>query len=273
MSIQGQIDVNNETWWNELCGSTSARAWGITDDSEASLKRFDDNFFAFYPYLDRWIRWPSFAGKRTLEVGLGYGSVTQRLALSGADLVAMDIAANPVAMANHRFRRMSLKNAQAIQGNILSPPPDIGKFDRIVAIGCLHHTGNLAKAIDVCFELLEPGGQLVAMVYYTFSHRQWWNSPIKTAQQARRERSGYLQPFRESNTAHFDRNSDGSLAPSTEFSSIRTMHALCSRFESLEIGTENTTNEMPFIFLKREWLLKTPMPRVCGLDLYWLATK
>src|SRR5450631_2004023 len=103
MANQADIDSKNETWWDELCGSTAAKAWGITDDSKNSLRRFDENFFRFYPYVDKYLFWDSFRGKRTLEVGLGYGSVTQRLAEHGAILTAMDIAANPVAMANHRF--------------------------------------------------------------------------------------------------------------------------------------------------------------------------
>ena len=271
---QDKIDVQNEAWWNELCGSAAARAWGITDESSASLKRFDDNFFEFYPYVDKWIRWETFAGKRTLEVGLGYGSVTQRLAQGGAVLTAMDIASGPVAMAGHRFRQMGLDNARAIQGNILKPPVDIGKFDRIVAIGCLHHTGNLAEAINVCYDLLEPGGQLIAMVYYTFSHRQWWNNHISVAQHLRRELLGYRGTFREGgDTAAYDHNSDGSLAPSTELASVRTMRALCSRFSSVEIGTENTNQEGPFRLWSREKLLATPLPRWAGLDLYWIATK
>ena len=273
-SNQVQISARNETWWNELCGSSAAIAWGITDDTAASLKRFDDNFFAYYPYVDKWIRWETFRDKRTLEVGLGYGSVTQRLAQSGAILTAMDIATNPVAMANHRFSQMGIKNARSIQGNILSPPPGIGKFDRIVAIGCLHHTGDLARAIDTCYDLLEPGGQLVAMVYNTFSHRQWWNNPRPLMRQAWQEMTGYRGTFREGgDTGAYDHNSDGSLAPSTEFSSRRTMRALCSRFKTVEIGTENTNQEAPLSTWSRDTLLGTPIPRLMGLDLYWIATK
>jgi SAM-dependent methyltransferase len=274
VSDQGEIDVQNEAWWNELCGSAAARAWGITDDSPASLKRFDDNFFEFYPYVGKWIRWETFAGKRTLEVGLGYGSVTQRLAKCGAVLTAMDIASGPVSMAAHRFRQMGLHNGRAIQGNILKPPVGIGRFDRIVAIGCLHHTGNLARAINVCYDLLEPGGQLIAMVYYTFSHRQWWNNCTAVAQHLGRELLGYRETFHEGgNTSAYDHNSAGTLAPSTEFASVRTMRALCSRFSSVEIGTENTNQEGPFRIWPREKLLTTPLPRWAGLDLYWIATK
>jgi 2-polyprenyl-3-methyl-5-hydroxy-6-metoxy-1,4-benzoquinol methylase len=274
VSKQDEIDVQNEAWWNELCGSAAARLWGITDDSPASLKRFDDNFFAFYPYVEKWIRWETFAGKRTLEIGLGYGSVTQRLAQSCAALTAIDIASAPVAMANHRFRQTGLDNGRAVQGNILRPPVGIGKFDRIVAIGCLHHTGNLAEAIDVCYDLLEPGGQLIAMVYYTFSHRQWWNNYMSVAQHLRRELRGYRGTFRErAGTEAYDQNSDGSPAPSTEFASVRTMQALCSRFSSVEIGTENTNPEGPFRLLPRKMLLATALPRWAGLDLYWIATK
>jgi SAM-dependent methyltransferase len=272
MGTQEQIDIQNETWWNELCGSAAARAWGITDNSQVSLKRFDDSFFGFYPYINKWIQWGTFAGKRTLEIGLGYGSVTQRLAQSGAVLTAMDIAPRPIAMANHRFRLIG-SNARAIEGNILDPPANLGKFDRIVAIGCLHHTGNLAKAIDVCHRLLEPGGQLIGMVYYAFSHRQWWNNTRATMRHASRQMNGYRGTFRDFGTSVYDYKEDGSCAPSTEFCSVRSMRSLCGKFTAVKIGTENTNQEGLFRFWRRATLLKSPIPRVIGLDLYWIATK
>jgi SAM-dependent methyltransferase len=274
MDERASIDRQNETWWNELCGSAAAQVWGITDHSPPTLRRFDNNFFDMYPYLDRWIDWDDFEGRRTLEVGLGYGSVTQRLAsFAKADLTAMDIAPNPVAMARHRFSHFSNVNARAIQGNILQPP-DIGKFERIVAIGCLHHTGDLAEAINVCYDLLLPGGKLIGMVYHTFSHRQWWQNPVRVGRHWLRERRGYRGTLREGgNTSAYDHNSDGSLAPSTEFSSIASMQAMCSKFNAFEAGLENTNPEGLLLYFSRDWLLKTWIPRRMGLDLYWIATR
>ena len=66
-SNQTTIDSANASFWNELCGSSAARAWGITDSSTELLRRYDENFLRFYPYLDRHIPWsqsPRQAGSR-----------------------------------------------------------------------------------------------------------------------------------------------------------------------------------------------------------------
>jgi SAM-dependent methyltransferase len=54
-----------------------------------------------------------------------------------------------------------------------------GSFDAIVAIGCLHHTGDIGGAIESCRRLLAPGGILIGMVYYAYSYRRWLNEPAR----------------------------------------------------------------------------------------------
>ena len=48
---QQETDAQNASFWNELCGTQMAQHLGVTDSSPASLKKFDDWYFAFYPYL------------------------------------------------------------------------------------------------------------------------------------------------------------------------------------------------------------------------------
>jgi hypothetical protein len=48
---QGQVSDKNSEFWDELCGSGLARYLGISDSSPESLKKFDDWYFNFYPYL------------------------------------------------------------------------------------------------------------------------------------------------------------------------------------------------------------------------------
>ena len=269
---QQAIDAANAAWWNELCGSSAARAWGVTDASIESLRRYDDNFLRYYPYLDRHIPWTGLCGKYVLEVGLGYGTVSQKLAASGAFLTGIDIAANPVAMVNHRLRQSGL-SGKAIQGNILMPPFADGSFDAIVAIGCLHHTGNLGGAIAACRRLLRPGGLFVGMVYYAYSYRRVWNEPGPTIRQFMRELLGHRESIRGNKTDAYDSARDGSLAPSTDFVSIRSLRTLCGGFTDFRARTENANQEAPFSLWTRDALLSSPVPKVCGLDLYWTCTR
>ena len=56
MNYQQQvIDRSNSAFWDELCGSSLARALGIIDVSKESLNRFDQTYFDYYPYLNRYV--------------------------------------------------------------------------------------------------------------------------------------------------------------------------------------------------------------------------
>jgi SAM-dependent methyltransferase len=269
---QTVVDTANAAFWDELCGSGAARAWGVTDSSIGSLRRYDGNFLRYYPYLDRHIPWTSLRGKRVLEVGLGYGTVSQKLAENGALFTGLDIAANPVAMVNHRLRQNELPG-EAIQGNILSPPLADGAFDAIVAIGSLHATGDFAGAIESCRRLLASGGRLIGMVYYVYSYRRLWNEPQRTVQHFIREQCGSAATLRDGNTFAYDHAEDGTLAPSTEFLSVKTLRSLCRGFVDFRATTENANQEPPFSRWTRDRLLSSVLPRICGLDLYWTSVK
>ena len=104
-SSMSDIDQANIAFWDELCGTHLADVLGITDALPASLKRFDDWFFDFYPYLFDHVRLSELAGTDVLEVGLGYGSVSQKIAESGARFCGLDIAPGPVEMVRHRLRQ------------------------------------------------------------------------------------------------------------------------------------------------------------------------
>src|SRR6185436_10009706 len=102
-----------------------AQHLGIADHSLESLKRFDDFYLAtdvyrrrgMYPYLLRRVPVHTMRDKRVLEVGLGYGTLGQKIAEAGADYVGLDIAEGPVKMMNHRLRLQSLPGG-AQQGSM-----------------------------------------------------------------------------------------------------------------------------------------------------------
>ena len=269
---QRAIDAANAAFWDELCGSAAARAWGITDSSMGSLRRYDENYFSFYPYLENFVDWKVMRGKRVLEIGLGYGSVSQKIAESGADFTGLDIAAGPVTMVNHRLTQSGLLG-EAVQGSILANSLSDNSFDAVVAIGCLHHTGNLAAAIAACRRLLAPGGRLVGMVYYAYSYRQFWLEPKRALRYWLRELGGYRGTFRDGETVAYDQTQDGSLAPATEFISVRSLQKLCSGYSNFRAVTENVNQEQPFARWTRPQLLASPIPRYCGLDVYWTCNK
>src|SRR5579863_1617204 len=115
--ISTVIGRKNADFWEELCGTGFAKSIGVVDDSAHSLKRFDDWYFAFYPYLFVHIPFEDMRDKDVLEVSLGYGTVSQRISEAGARYKGLDIAEGPVSMVNHRLRQQAL-GGHARQGNI-----------------------------------------------------------------------------------------------------------------------------------------------------------
>jgi SAM-dependent methyltransferase len=266
-------DVKNLEFWNELCGSGLARALGVTDSSPQSLKKFDDWYLDYYPYLLPFVNSAGLDRKRTLEVGLGYGSLSQKIAEAGAAYTGLDIAAGPVAMVNHRLRQCRLPG-RAVEGSVLKCPFPDQSFDVAVAIGSLHHTGNLALALSELRRVLVPGGQLVFMVYNALSYRRWFRWPGATMRHAfwalgalatkpsssERERRAY------------DADSEGNAAPETVFCTRGELRSMMRDWSIDAIRLKNIGDEAFLAKVSRPLKLKT-MGWWTGLDIYVRATR
>jgi SAM-dependent methyltransferase len=275
----GKVAISqlNSAYWDELCGTSAAKHLGIEDSSVKSLKIFDDWYFSFYPYLYLHIPFEDLRDKDVLEIGLGYGTVSQRLAESRCRYNGLDIAAGPVDMVNQRLKAHQLPPT-AKQGSILDAPFADESFDYIVAIGCLHHTGDLKRAISECNRMLRPGGKLIFMVYYSYSLRRFSDVLMPTLGYMARELIGYRGTVGESGArerAAYDSNQSGDAAPHTDWISIRSLRAYCSSFSKFSGRIENIDNgHKPFkTGRSRRELLMTRYPQWIGLDLYATATK
>lgn len=270
------VSDKNAAFWDELCGTQFAKSLGVTDSSAASLKKFDDWYFAFYPYLFVHVPFEDVKDKDVLEIGLGYGTVAQRLAEAGARYNGLDIAAGPVNMANHRLAQAGLPGKAQV-GSILAAPFEDASFDYVVAIGCLHHTGDLKKAIAECHRLLRPGGKLVFMVYYSYSYRRFYQARSETLRYMLKETFGYrgvVGTSAETERAAYDANQSGDGAPHTDWISVRSLKSFCQDYSSFSGHIENIDNGTPFEkSAPRRELLKTVYPRWFGLDLYATAVK
>ncbi len=143
---QTEVDHKNSTFWDELCGSQLAKELGIHDFSPESLKKFDDLYFGFYPYLLSFVGMNQLKDLDVLEVGLGYGSLSQKILEAGVNYTGLDIAEGPVGIVNERVVHTG-GTGIAHCGSIFESGFTDNKFDRVIAIGCFHHTGNTQKAI------------------------------------------------------------------------------------------------------------------------------
>jgi SAM-dependent methyltransferase len=270
VAVQPGIDVANADFWDELCGGNLAREVGITDASPASLERFDRAYFDLYPYLAGYLRAPEMAGRRVLEVGLGYGTVAEALARGGADYHGLDIADGPVEMARHRLAGVpGAEPAQVQQGSVLELPFADGFFDRVVSIGCLHHTGNLGRAVAEVRRVLRPGGELLMMVYNRHSARRVLLWPLLAA----RHRLVADAPTPEAWLRYAsDGTPAGDAPPHSDFVSAAELRGLLYGMRDVRID-RRSIDRVPLgpLEISRARLMRLGLDRLVGLDLYATA--
>ena len=248
-------------FWEELCGSSLARQVGVFDASAESLSRFDAAYLDQYPYLLSYVPSDRLAGAAVLEIGLGYGTLSGQLIARGAELHGVDIAAAPVEMVRHRLRLVGKDAERVVQGSALALPHPSDSFDLVYSIGCLHHTGNLPRAVAEVHRVLKPGGRAVVMLYYRYSARRLKRVVIPAL--LRRGRSAAAV------RGMYDTNAAGSSAPHTDYVSRREARRLFGEFGRVSIDTRNF-DALPY--LPRARLLGS-VDRVLGLDLYVTARK
>lgn len=224
----------------------------------------------YYPYLGRYLDRLSVDGRETLEIGLGFGTVGQILAARGARYHAADIAPGPVAMMRDRLRWLGKPADESVlQASALDLPWDDERFELVVSIGCLHHTGDLPKAVSEVHRVLRPGGLALVMLYNAHSLRQ-----LNVA--VRERRLGRGSGDRELR-AMYDTNSAGEAAPHTDFVTRRDARALFRAFSHVSVQAQNVeamTLRLPRrqYTITRERLLGN-VGRALGLDLYIQARK
>jgi SAM-dependent methyltransferase len=268
-----QIDDSNAEFWNELCGTNLAQVLGLTEHSPESLKKYDEAYLGFYPYLSRYVASENLAGKRVLEIGLGYGTLGQVLASLGSHYYGLDIAENPVAIMRYRLSLLGEGSLErrVRRGSALDMPFEDNSFDYVYSIGCLHHTGDLPKAVSEVHRVLAPQGKALVMLYNKHSWRQlkarFWLSGVRAAWGGRGpvEHPGFWAQMR----TWYDGNTEGEAPPHTDYVSRAEARRLFGAFRHVSIESQNLDHiaRNGRIIVKRERLLNT-VGRVLGLDLY-----
>lgn len=271
---QKVVDAQNAAFWNELCGSGLARSLGISEASPENLRRFDEAYLRLYPYLERYIAHETLEGKQVLEIGLGYGTLGQLLASRGCQYNGLDIAKNPVAMMRYRLALLGEDGADRVQqGSALEIPYADSSFEYVYSVGCLHHTGNLKRAVSEVYRVLVRGGKAVIMLYHRHSLRRLVKLPLLSLRgllgpRANRDVSRQVR-------ALYDVSAKGEAAPHTDYVSRSQVRELFREFSRVQIESQNFDN---LVFLRgrlmipRERLLNN-LGRVLGLDLYIRAYK
>ena len=283
MTIEiNDVNEKNADFWNELCGTQLAQHLGITEHTPASLEKFDNFYFDFYPYLTNYIKEEYIKNKKVLEVGLGYGTLSRYLMKNGAKYYGLDIAENPVNMSRLSAEYLGVQS-EAHVGSIINCPFPDNFFDTVISIGCFHHTGNFKACIDETFRILKPNGVAIIMVYNQYSLRQWVTWPLLTMKALFKDNFSIskTKAGNKNQNYSYDKNTKDDAAPFTEFFSKKSIKYYFRNMRDLQINRENFDDKFAiriwklkiYSFKERNKYLNSFWSKLMGLDLYIYAKK
>lgn len=170
-----EISTDIQTFWDHHpCGAHSV---GEAIGTPGFFVEFDRFFERSYPYLFKWLDVESYRGRRVLEIGLGSGSVHQRLARVATEYVGLDLSPVTVRLNRSRAEVFSL-GSKLVNGTAVRIPFPDGRFDAVVSIGCLHHVPAIETAMAEIHRVLASGGSFKGMVYNRNSFRYRVSIPL-----------------------------------------------------------------------------------------------
>lgn len=143
-------------WEAEACGERYG------DDQDRVRYELEPQILAFADF-------PSAAGKRVLEIGVGMGSDLLRWARAGADVTGVDLTERAVALTSRRLDEAGLGGDVRV-ADAEALPFESETFDVVYSWGVLHHSPNPQRAVAEARRVLAPGGRLKVMLY----HRRSW---------------------------------------------------------------------------------------------------
>jgi len=131
------------------------------DEVEARKYRVEPHIPGFAQF-ERW------KGKKVLEVGCGIGTDTINFARAGAQVTAVELSAESLAVARQRAAVFGLEkqirfvaaNAEQLS-KALAPEP----FDLVYSFGVIHHTPHPERAAAEMRRFISPSSELRLMVY------------------------------------------------------------------------------------------------------------
>jgi len=128
------------------------------------------------PHILSFANFPSYEGKKVLEVGCGIGTAAQSFCESGAMYTGIDLSDKSIEIANKRMEVFGFTNNSSIFPANIETFYNEENYDLVYSFGVLHHTPNTELAIQNIFNLLKPGGEFKFMMY---AKNSWKNFEIQ----------------------------------------------------------------------------------------------
>ncbi|MFC2010269.1 class I SAM-dependent methyltransferase [Chloroflexota bacterium] len=120
--------------------------------------------YSLQDYMHDVFHFDRFAGKKVLEVGCGSGIDSAEFARHGAIITSTDFSESSVQSTRELFEEANLQ-ADVVQADARALDFEDNTFDCVYSFGVLHHIPNVEKALSEIKRVLNPGGQIMVMLY------------------------------------------------------------------------------------------------------------
>lgn len=97
------------------------------------------------------------------DLGAGEGTLSQLLARSAKQVIAVDNLPKMVAFGKKIAKQNGFNNLEYHLGDIEDPPIKNSSVDIALLSQALHHTSSPQRAIDGAFRILKPGGKILIL--------------------------------------------------------------------------------------------------------------
>ncbi len=128
------------------------------------------------PHIPGFADFGAWAGKNVLEVGCGMGTDTMNFARAGAQVTAVDLSDESLALARQRADLFGLDNIEFFQADAehLTDVVPVKPYDLVYSFGVIHHTPDPGAAVAQIRQFVAPDGELRLMVYSRVSYKLFW---------------------------------------------------------------------------------------------------
>jgi len=157
------------TYWDKHIHDLTITTYPV--GSPGFFRQLDDYRYDKLNYLPHLVDFPSFNGKKVLEVGCGAGIDLVRFARAGANVTGIDLSKTAIDLARKNIEQNGLTaDLVVMNGEAMQFQDD--SFDVVYAHGVLQYTADTNKMIAEIHRVLKPEGEAILMVY---NRNSWLN--------------------------------------------------------------------------------------------------
>jgi len=131
------------------------------------------------PHIPGFAQFPRWKDKRVLEVGCGIGTDTINFARAGAQVTAVDLSTESLAVARKRAEVFGFKDRitfHQADAERLSATVPVERYDLVYSFGVIHHTPHPPRAAAEIRKYMDAASELRLMVY---AKNSWKNIMIE----------------------------------------------------------------------------------------------